>query len=343
MCKKIRAELRSIFEHEVISNIAVVIEARVVNFNFNSLFRWLDEHDQQLIPESKHWTPRELKIHVTCRPELSINPWQDGDSSRHPTSHATELLPHLLLKNLSATMNGWSWDNDTLRSTSCTFVTLDSQQLMQTFGVSDMFVHSRCRRERTGHHYKVAFISEDTWHHLSHATFPISKVAFYDHMFKTITCTRGLSSEDRKLALMLREVCQSDCSEVERDAVAGTLDMNLGHIRPGVVVELSTTQFWKWNFTIACRADKEESRMTRAMVEHYDFMEKLRDGPEYNAGDKRSQETVDRTTKRQRCTAVKPVWRNVFRAGLPAEPTSHREDAMSEIEEITRMMAKWHL
>jgi len=362
VCKKIRAEMRGIYEHEVISNAALKIEALVINFDFKSLFGWLDEHDRQIIPESKQWTPRELRIHVTCQPEPLMTPPEDETLSRCSTARDLDSLPRLLLQNLSATMSGWSWDFQMFRSVypSDKIGTWSIQQLIQTVGVSSLDTHSRCKRALTGHHYTVAFIADDTWNHLSHAA-PLTlevipglgvlsianpdapDVKFYDKMYETImhfpTLTSGV---DRKLALMLREVCQSDCSKAERDAVAGTLDMYLGRIRPNVTVELSTTQFWKWNFTIANRAVNELSRM---WGDHHAVPIDLRYYLPRKAGDKRTHFIVDlRAKKRPRPIAPKLVEpRITSKADLNAELIPHRDGATSEIEEIIRMMARWHL
>ncbi|GAB7330485.1 hypothetical protein MBLNU13_g02091t1 [Cladosporium sp. NU13] len=51
VCKKIRTEVRGLFEQEVICS-PLSIEALVVNFDFKPLFNWLDEHDQR--PSSTH-------------------------------------------------------------------------------------------------------------------------------------------------------------------------------------------------------------------------------------------------------------------------------------------------
>lgn len=362
VCKKIRAEMRGVYEHEVISNAALGIEALVINFDFKSLFRWLDEQDCQTIPESKHWTPRELRIHVTCQPELLISPRKDENSPRRSTAKEAERLPHLLLHNLSATMSGWSFDYEILDSVypSDTIGNWSTQQLIQTVGVNNQSVHSRCQRFLTGHHYTVAFIADDTWHHLSHAA-PLRLegiphlgvvsvtnsdapvVKFFDKMYETIMHTPSIqTSVDRKLALMLREVCQSDCSKAERAAVAGTLDMYLGRIRRDVVVELSTTQFWKWNFTIANRAEYELSRMCRSRPA---VLFDVRHLMAHKAGDKRWLWMAEHSAnKRLRPTVPKLVEPKLTsNADLPAELNSYRSGAMSGIEEITRIMAKWHL
>ena len=53
VCKKIRAEMRGVYDHDLVSNATLRIEARVINFHFRSLFRWLDEHDHQIIPKEQ--------------------------------------------------------------------------------------------------------------------------------------------------------------------------------------------------------------------------------------------------------------------------------------------------
>lgn len=234
----------------------------------------------------------------------------------------------------------------------------DTQQLIQTIGVNNSLVHSRCRREQTGHHYTVGFVADETWHQLSHAasstlevgarsgmTFATESKApalnLYDMMYKAIAHVYDTSSDvDRRLGLMLREVCQSDCRKVERDAVAGTLDMYLGRIRPDVTVGLPTTQFLKRNFTIVNRATKEETRMTKARP----IRLKLRRTRYGHAGYKRRQATADRPTKRPRQEATKLVEpKTSGRSRLIVKLPLHRDGLRSEIEEITRMMARWHL
>lgn len=74
VCKKIRTEIRGIFEQEAISNTVLGIEALVVNFNFKPLFEWLDERDQRTASTHMGRPGRVLHICVACRPELSPIP-----------------------------------------------------------------------------------------------------------------------------------------------------------------------------------------------------------------------------------------------------------------------------
>jgi hypothetical protein len=117
VCKHIRAELRGVFEQEVISNTDLEIQALVVNFNFQPLFRWLAEHDQRPISPAveklAHRPPqklRELVIHAKCRPEVVLAPWLEK-TSLSPLLQE-ERLSALLLHNLTTTLNGWSMNVD---------------------------------------------------------------------------------------------------------------------------------------------------------------------------------------------------------------------------------------
>lgn len=113
VCKKIRTEMRGIFEQEAISNIALSITALVVNFDFKPLFDWLDEYDQRPGSTYPGQCARTLHIRLTCQPKLSLSHWFDESSPRCSSlgeSLKKQRLQHLLSQNLMATMNGWSWE-----------------------------------------------------------------------------------------------------------------------------------------------------------------------------------------------------------------------------------------
>jgi hypothetical protein len=172
--------------------------------------------------------------------------------------------------------------------------------------------------------------------HVTNSDTPTLPAGFYDMMYQAIH--RGVkmgSCVDRKLALMLREVCQSDCSEVGRNAVADTLDMYLGRIRPDVTVDLATSQFLKWNLTIVSRADKEESRMSEAWSPApKDRRRDVGKSAAYKVGDKRPRPPFAFTLVLSKSSG---------KIDLPAERPSYRNTISSDIDEITRMMARWHL
>lgn len=109
VCKKIRTEIRSIFEQEVIPTM-LRIEALVVNLNFEPLFNWLDKHDQRTAFAHTDRPARLLIIRVLCRPELCLGPWFDESSPRCSTLGKKQRVQHLLLQNLMASMTGWSWE-----------------------------------------------------------------------------------------------------------------------------------------------------------------------------------------------------------------------------------------
>jgi hypothetical protein len=83
VCRQIRAEMRGIFEQEVISNAALPIQSPAVNFNFKPLFEWLDEHDRaerRPATGSEH-VIRELIMWPECRPYLLLNPHIENTAS----------------------------------------------------------------------------------------------------------------------------------------------------------------------------------------------------------------------------------------------------------------------
>ena len=391
VCKKIRTEIRGIFEQEVISNTALDIEALVVNFDFRPLFNWLDEHHQRSPSTQTRRVPRFLRINVTCRPELSLSSWFDESSPRCSTlgdSLKNQRVQHLLIQNLMTTMTGWSWE-----------LTKFLTGYDRTFPVSPHritqfpFFHAepRCRRIKSGQHYWVAIIADDTWRYLDdtpsttpqvtvqQSKRPDSSIAkFYTKIYDALVCDDSMRTDgDRKLALALREACQSRCTRAERDAVAVFTD--LSHLRIGIKpsatalpsLTLSWKLHWKWACIIFERAAKELSRLEADLrVEKQKRHELLM----AKKAEKAAKDARDRVLIMFNRAAEKSVILRAMRAKIEVEnekdqhgmakkadkrlqtedsrlalqqrasrsgPGSGSEEG--QFEELTRMMARWHL
>ena len=140
------------------------MQALVVNFDFKPLFSWLDEHDQSTAFVGTGRFARILKIRVACRPELCLGSWFDENSPRCSTlgdSLKKQRLQDLLLQNLMATMNGWSWELTRYFSGYPRPPPLASPH--QITQCPSFHANAKCRRIKSGCHYQVAIVADDTW------------------------------------------------------------------------------------------------------------------------------------------------------------------------------------
>lgn len=283
VCKKIRAEMRGIFEQEVVSNITmdIDIEARVVNLNFDPLFKWLDENDQRSTEDQKQ-NARVLKIFVTCRPELPGGEFPNLDQRFWDRSEvkAKENMPHLLLGNLSATLEGWTFADKAFHRTSTGSHNSGPQRDIRSIGGVRYHVHPRCKRSSTGCHYYVGFIADTTWRDQDFNPFrsPETPLSGHDLFATTYRYDREGHRTDRKLALMLLQACESDCSKAARDNVATGDDENLKNLLQQVEHEaLVMTPFLKWTFYIVNRAiDRAAQRVKEIDEDQYQIRKILR-------------------------------------------------------------------
>jgi len=361
VCKKIRAEMRGIFEQEVISNMALSIVAPVVNFDFKPLFNWLDEHDQR--PNSTHPAQfaRTLHIHVVCRPSLLLSHWFDESSPRCSSlgeSLKRQRMQHVLLQNLMTTMNGWSWQLAMYFSGYPRMHLASPHQIMR---LPFFHANARCRRLKTGYQYFVSIVANDTWRCLDDTPSAISQVSipqnkspvrnpdssttnFYSKIYDALVCDESMRTDlDRKLALAVREACRLQRSRAERDAAAVFAD--LSHLRLNLRHRsLSATLYWKWTLVIYDRAAKELSRLeadlrVEKQKRHELLMAKKAEKAAKDAKDQ--QHLVKRSGKRKRSqtdeSSELSLKQLASRSGLGSDGT---ED---EFEELTRLVARWHL
>lgn len=387
VCKKIRTEMRGVFEQEAISNIALSIAALVVNFDFKPLFDWLDEYDQRPGSTYPGQFARILHIRLACQSKLSLSHWFDESSPRCSSlgeSLKKQRLQCLLLQNIVATMYGWSWE--LTRFMSCPFYTnLASPHQRTRFPF--FHANARCRRVKTGYQYFVSIIANDTWRCLEDTPSTKSQVSipqnkspvwnpdssttnFYPKIYEALARDESMRTDvDRRLALAVREACQSRRSRAERDAAAVFTD--LSHLRLNLRRHsLPVTLYWKWAFIIYDRAAKELSRleadlrvekqkrhelyiakkaekaakderdrqfMLRRAAEDHEFWRPLR--AKVDASMLKDQHDMARgLNKRTKAEDAKPAHRQrASRGGLGSDGT---ED---EFEELTRLMARWHL
>jgi len=354
VCKKIRTEMRDIFEKEVVCT-KLSISALVVNFDFQPLFNWLDEHDQRTAFAGEQWLARPLSIRLTCRPELF-----DESSPRFSTctlgeSLKKQRLHHFLLQNLMATMNGWSWE------LTMYFTGNDWALLASFHHITKMpFFHAnpRCRRMKSGFHYYIILTADDTWRCLNDSTPTTSQVTnpqnkspvrfpdgsitnFYTRMYDALVRDESMRTDvDRKLALAVREACQSHCNRAERDAVAASTD--LSHLGISMPSALPAILFVKWALVIFERAAKELSRLEVDLrVERQKRHElSIAKKAEKAARDAKDQHDMARRSDKRLQTedsSKLPPKQRVIRAGLRSGGTK------DEFEELARMVARWQL
>lgn len=285
VCKKIRAEMRSIFEQEVVSNstMDIDIEARVVNFDFDPLFKWLDENDQRSTEDQKQ-NARVLKIFVTCRPELPEGEFPKFDQRFWDRSEvrAKESMPHLLLANLGATLKGWSSGSNAIYAKSTGPPNLSPPRVLRTVDRDRYHIHPGCRRSLTGCHYCVGIIADTTWRSQDFNSFRSPETPLSGHdlcvAMHRYSGRFFASRTDRKLVLMLLQACESDCSKAARDAVAASDDENLKDLVQQADHEaLTMTPFLKWTFHIVDRAiDRAAQRVKEIDDNQYQIRRVLR-------------------------------------------------------------------
>ena len=363
VCKRVRTELRGIFEHEVIWDTRLDIKALVVNFDFDPLFNWLDELDRRPKCSDKRHIVRSLIIFATYRPKPSSAHWLDGSSSQSSASLEEQRLPHLILQNLMATMKGWSWqlsmylsDPDMMQRDfrrPHPMVEISPHQLTR----SPVFhILPRCRRIKSGYHYRVGIIADDTWRHLDNATLTTSETTnlqnksplrspddsipdFYAKLYDALVRNENMRKDvDLRLALVLRVVCQSDCSKAGRDVTAANADVSHLYRSPDTIIPSAV----KWAVVILDRAVKELSRLEAdRRVERQKRHELLTVmTAEAIAKDKKERHDKARRSEDGHLTAD-PSTLAVKQRASPSKPNADR--AADPIEELTRMMAAWHL
>jgi hypothetical protein len=315
VCKQIRAELRGIFEQEVISNIHLEIQALIVNFNFAPLLGWLDEHDQRPISpavEKLAQRPavkvRKLVIHATCRPGLVLAPWLE-ETSFSPLLQE-ERLSALLLHNLTTTLNGWSTNEDMFvaRYAWCNRVPNSSLKDVAKpyleFLINDVAELHRIgtenfRRERSGYNYKVAIVADESFRRSGDTAYQFPNrrkpaLGFFDTMYKSVRSWGWMRTDiDQKFALMLREACQSGRSELYH----------------GTTLTWHDKSFKKCTSPVFDRAAKDLDGMEIEL--HAEQQERLR----------HALVTLEEEMKKKRSKMAAEV----------------------EVEEMTAMMAQWHL
>ncbi|GAB7330484.1 hypothetical protein MBLNU13_g02091t2 [Cladosporium sp. NU13] len=237
VCKKIRTEVRGLFEQEVICS-PLSIEALVVNFDFKPLFNWLDEHDQR--PSSTHpgRFARTLHIRVACRPELALSHWFHESSPRCSTLGEPlkkQRVHHVLLQNLMATMNGWSWE---LTKYLTGYPKMHLASPYQYTQAPLFHANPRCRRIKSGYHYFVTILANDTWSYLDDtpSTMPQMTVPrykspvprtdssitdFYPKIYDALVHDESMRTDvDRRLALAKRHelLMAKQADEAAKDA-----------------------------------------------------------------------------------------------------------------------------
>lgn len=389
VCKKIRTEMRGIFEQEAISNIALSITALVVNFNFKPLFDWLDEYDQRPGSTYPGQFARILHIRLACRMPIKaiIEPLVRRELT--PVLFSGRGIEETALTVPSPSKHHGYYvrmELGTHQSMSCPFYT-NLASPHQITRIPFFHANARCRRIKTGHQYFVSIIVNDTWRCLQDTPSTKSQVSvsqnkspvrnpdssttdFYSRIYEALVCDESMRTDvDRRLALAVREACQSRRSRAERDAAAvfadlSPLRLNLRH------PSLPVTLYWKWAFIIYDRAAKELSRleadlrvekqkrhelsmakkaekaakderdrqfMLKPAAEDHGFWRPLRVKVDANLL-KDQHDMARRSNKRTKAEDAKPAHKQrASRSGLESDGT---ED---EFEELTRLMAKWHL
>jgi hypothetical protein len=263
VCKQTRTEIRGIFEHEIVQDTTLEIEACVVNFDFFPLFSWLDKNDRRF-PSDEREAARELRIHATCRLDLpgEQSPKLESDLLGCPTLRAKEQLQRLLRKNLAATLRGWHEKQFYtvflgpygLRDASHP----GHHRIIQAAGEYVCHLHPRCERQTTGLSYFIGFVADSTWPEKkasppSVCDRPWPTADFYDTMYdkalsQATWSTAPLTTADRKLVLTLLEVCQSDCSRFAMDSIPEIDDEKVKNLARRVIGEETNQRlYWRWH------------------------------------------------------------------------------------------------
>jgi hypothetical protein len=257
-----------------------------------------------------------------------------------------------------ATMNGWSWELTKFYSGYPRPSWLSPHQVTQF-----PFFHANltCRRIKSGCRYQLAIVANDTWRFLdkddSSSTMPqvttkqnespvrnpdSSTTSFYAKIYDALVRDESMRTDvDRKLALAVREACQSHCSRVERDAVAVFTDISHLHLKiaPG---SLSRRLYCKYAIIIFERAAKELSRLEADMraekqKKHELLMAKKAEKAAKDAKDKQDMAKMAEKKLQIDVSSNLALQQRASRSGFKSDGT---ED---EFEELTRMMAEWHL
>lgn len=214
---------------------------------------------------------------------------------------------------------------------------------------------------KSGYHYYVTILANDTWSYLDGAPSTMSQMTvprykslvrspkssvtdIYSKIYDALVRDESMRTDvDRRLALAVREACQSRCSRAERDAVAVLTDVSYIRAYFGPV-SFSTRLCCKWICIMYDRAAKELSRLEADLrVEKQKRHELLMaTKAEKAAKDAKDQQgMVKRPDKRKRSQTDEsskfPLKQLASRSGLGSDGT---ED---EFEELTRLMARWHL
>jgi hypothetical protein len=308
VCKQIRAEMRGVFEHKVISNLTMDIEALVVNFDFDPLSEWLDKNDQRYSLDEKR-KARLLKVHVTCRPELP-----EGGNPRVAALRAKESLPHLLLRNVKALLHSWAPSG----------------------------IMPRYERQLTGRHYYLGFIADSTWRCQDFGPFKDSSPWAIFEFRHHLDCFLTAGSIDRNLIQVLWEACRTDCSRVARDAIPHrsiifheNLNDLLQQVEHG---NHNKTSFLRWAFYINEQAvwNLEFARHFWKEAREKDRKHRLRIvGKDLNQmGYKRKQEEIVRCSKKRKVG---------LGSCFVVEQEYNRDGTETESGEMLREMASMHL
>jgi hypothetical protein len=194
---------------------------------------------------------------------------------------------------------------------------------------------------------------------------------FYTRVYDTLVCDESMRTDvDRKLALVVREVCQSShYSRAERDAVAVFTDLShLGsQLGSG---SLSVRLFWKWAFVICDRAAKELSRLEadlrveaqkrhellmakkaekdaedakglafvfKGAVERVEILRARKTSIDANNAKDQGDIAIRRKKRLQTADPRLARQQRASCSGLESQGTK------DQLEELTRMMARWHL
>lgn len=346
VCKKIRKEMSAIFEHEIVKDTALAIEARVVNFDFRPLFSWLDKNDQAC-NRTENENARELKIHVTCRPDLPGCEFPRLDESLwgRPTLRAKEMLQKLLRDNLRHSLSGWSdlpAETIFLGPDGLRVLNLNHHHVTPAPGEYPFHAHPLLKRSSTGSCYWIGFVADSTWRcqdigPLKGPNKHWFDTNFYNSMYGSVSQAQ---IADWMLALRLLEVCQSDCSKSARDAVAAAADDDIevllrqaGHKRS------HTAPFWKWTKYVIhqtidqtakrIQAVAEDRRKGRKLViENFPLVNGIRLRP----NKKRCGSDDTLLTGRDKARRVGSRYDHFTRRKLYCDGTE------SELDEITRLM-----
>jgi hypothetical protein len=339
VCKQIRAELRGVFEQQMISNTDLEIQALVVNFNFDPLFRWLDEHDQRPISpafEELACRPpqklRKLVIHATCRPELLLAPWLERNPLLLSPLLQEERLSALLLHNLTTTLKRWSTSLDMYmaryawgrRVANPSLEDVLSHYLWPTTEPDQLsYINTALfRRRRSGYDYQVTIVADESFRRrFDHsATTPPNcgtsqgvsslhpdepALQLFDTMYKSVKGWRWMRTDiDRKFALMLREACQSGRSKLHGKALTWHDEV--------YDYDLSMDSFRWWTRLIVLKAGEELERIDTEL--HAEQQERLK----YVLDDLVLEEEL-------------------------RDIRLYTAAADNDVEEMTAVMAQWHL